>query len=696
MLVSAARGLRVHRPRRPPPRRRRKPRLALRRRLGGADARRRPRRRRRRASPAIAPAVLAHFGVSRPRTPCPCRLTARRRDGRGAAAPRATSRTSACSRRWSAFRASCSSREPDRDRAYEDAALPIGAGQTISQPYMVARICEVLALRGERARARRRHGLRLPGRGARRARRRGAHDRADARAGRAARARRSPPPATSASTSTSATARSACPSTRRSAAIAVAAAAPEAAAVALRAARARRPAGRPGRRPRRPGAAARRPQPGGAGVLRSVPCRFVPLVGAEGFDRRVTAQFGYPRAVARLDRSGHRGHASGPRARRPENWIELAQVLAWSARAATSSTSPSTSRCSKGAGLHYLPAPRCSFVVAVDEQLHLEPALDVPRAPRPRLLPGAPLPGRLARRRSALNLADPPRARRARRWARSSPRRSRSSSSRRSTSSRTSSGRSATLSREAARRQPLRVALLALRSRAPPRRPRPPPRARLRRAGPPRRRRRSHRLAPKPNLTEEQALARLPRRAEGQALARPLPEDEPRHAGDVRRDSTATGTSKVWSGKAGRDRDRAGRRPRPASSTEAWTGPQVAWKMARGGRGRLRRQEDQQRRRSGSRFCAVFLLGLADLRRPLSLRNLDLLALLSFSVSLWYFNHGHIFTSVPLVYPGLAYLLAPHDLDRRSATGRRPPRGRSGRSGCWPRRPSSSAASGSG
>jgi protein-L-isoaspartate(D-aspartate) O-methyltransferase len=35
-----------------------------------------------------------------------------------------------------------------RDRAYEDAALPIGAGQTISQPYMVARICEALALKG--------------------------------------------------------------------------------------------------------------------------------------------------------------------------------------------------------------------------------------------------------------------------------------------------------------------------------------------------------------------------------------------------------------------------------------------------------------------------------------------------------------------------------------------------------------------
>ena len=36
----------------------------------------------------------------------------------------------------------------ERRRAYDDAALPIGEGQTISQPYMVARICEVLGLGG--------------------------------------------------------------------------------------------------------------------------------------------------------------------------------------------------------------------------------------------------------------------------------------------------------------------------------------------------------------------------------------------------------------------------------------------------------------------------------------------------------------------------------------------------------------------
>jgi protein-L-isoaspartate(D-aspartate) O-methyltransferase len=39
---------------------------------------------------------------------------------------------------------------PDlRDAAYGDAALPIGGDQTISQPYMVALICEQLALHGD-------------------------------------------------------------------------------------------------------------------------------------------------------------------------------------------------------------------------------------------------------------------------------------------------------------------------------------------------------------------------------------------------------------------------------------------------------------------------------------------------------------------------------------------------------------------
>jgi hypothetical protein len=90
--------------------------------------------------------------------------------------------------------------------------------------------------------------------------------------------------------------------------------------------------------------------------------------------------------------------------------------------------------------------------------------------------------------------------------------------------------------------------------------------------------------------------------------------------------------------------------------TEAWTGPQVAWTMARGGNGAF-----GGRRINSLRYwlplCALFFLGLADLRRPFSLRNLDLLVLLSLSVSLWFFNHGNVFASAPLAYPPLAYLL---------------------------------------
>jgi len=89
--------------------------------------------------------------------------------------------------------------------------------------------------------------------------------------------------------------------------------------------------------------------------------------------------------------------------------------------------------------------------------------------------------------------------------------------------------------------------------------------------------------------------------------------------------------------------------------TEAWTGPQVAWGMARGSPGAFGgKQINTWPIWLG--FCALFLIGLGDLRRPFSLRNLDLIALLSFSVSLWFFNQGRVFSSASLVYPPLLYL----------------------------------------
>ena len=91
--------------------------------------------------------------------------------------------------------------------------------------------------------------------------------------------------------------------------------------------------------------------------------------------------------------------------------------------------------------------------------------------------------------------------------------------------------------------------------------------------------------------------------------------------------------------------------------TEAWTGPQVAWKMARGSPGAFG-GKTLNRTEVWLAFCAIFLLGLVDWRRPLGIRTVDLLVLLSFSVSLWFFNRGDVFTSMSLVYPAFAYLLA--------------------------------------
>jgi len=115
-------------------------------------------------------------------------------------------------------------------------------------------------------------------------------------------------------------------------------------------------------------------------------------------------------------------------------------------------------------------------------------------------------------------------------------------------------------------------------------------------------------------------------------------------------------TVRVWWDKAGeialgRVDDESGQ------VKEAWTGPQVAWTMARGIEGAFGGRTVNSPAVWLS-LCAVLVLGLADLRRPLSLRNLDLVALLSFSASLWFFNQGRIFASVSLVYPPLLYLLA--------------------------------------
>ena len=105
----------------------------------------------------------------------------------------------------------------------------------------------------------------------------------------------------------------------------------------------------------------------------------------------------------------------------------------------------------------------------------------------------------------------------------------------------------------------------------------------------------------------------------------------------------------VYSGKAG---EIAGGRVTPSGEVvRAWVGPEVVWPLALGnGLGGVLNEPWVW-----LSLCLVFLLGLANLRRPLSLRNLDLLVFLSFSVYLMYFNQGRIFASataaaIPFVY----------------------------------------------
>ena len=89
---------------------------------------------------------------------------------------------------------------------------------------------------------------------------------------------------------------------------------------------------------------------------------------------------------------------------------------------------------------------------------------------------------------------------------------------------------------------------------------------------------------------------------------------------------------------------------------EQWTGFQVAWTMARGYPGAF--GEHVNALYIWLPLCVLFFAPFFDWRRPLQLLHLDLLMLLSFSVSLAFFNHAHIYASVPLSYPPLLYLLA--------------------------------------
>ena len=80
--------------------------------------------------------------------------------------------------------------------------------------------------------------------------------------------------------------------------------------------------------------------------------------------------------------------------------------------------------------------------------------------------------------------------------------------------------------------------------------------------------------------------------------------------------------------------------------TEAWTGPQVAWKMARGYDGAFGGKKINSYR-VWLGFCALFLIGLDRLAAAALAAPRSTSSRCSRSrVSLWFFNRGDIFASV--------------------------------------------------
>lgn len=89
--------------------------------------------------------------------------------------------------------------------------------------------------------------------------------------------------------------------------------------------------------------------------------------------------------------------------------------------------------------------------------------------------------------------------------------------------------------------------------------------------------------------------------------------------------------------------------------TDVWTGPQVLWGMARGAPGAFGRKLNAPY--IWLPLCLMFFAPFFDPRRPFRLLHLDLLVMLAFGISHYFFNRANISASTPLAYPVMAYLL---------------------------------------
>jgi hypothetical protein len=88
----------------------------------------------------------------------------------------------------------------------------------------------------------------------------------------------------------------------------------------------------------------------------------------------------------------------------------------------------------------------------------------------------------------------------------------------------------------------------------------------------------------------------------------------------------------------------------------AWTGDQVGWQMARGEEGAYGKHANYWY--VWGPLALAFALAFVRADRLLSLRNLDVVALLSFLLSHAFFREGMVYEAVLLWYPPLIYLFA--------------------------------------
>jgi hypothetical protein len=106
----------------------------------------------------------------------------------------------------------------------------------------------------------------------------------------------------------------------------------------------------------------------------------------------------------------------------------------------------------------------------------------------------------------------------------------------------------------------------------------------------------------------------------------------------------------------GKEKARVAIDDRTGTVLEAFSGHQVGSELARG-------YEDAIAQKVNAPYiwlplCLLFLAPFVDLRRPLRLLHLDLLAILALGVSLYFFNRAEITASVLLTYPVLVYVFA--------------------------------------